>query len=123
MLRAVGGHAELRLQQLPVFGQAPERLELAGELPVTKLTSRTTKNTGRLANEFDFDQATTEALRRLAQTQNTTLYVVLLATLFNLLNRYTRQSDLVVGSIASGRIKAEFARTAGFFANAVVIRE
>ena len=97
--------------------------QLAGELPVTKLPSRTTKNTGRFAHEFDLDQATTEALRRLAQTQNTTLYVVLLATLFNLLNRYTRQSDLVVGSIASGRTRAEFARTAGFFANAVVIRD
>lgn len=97
--------------------------QLTGELPVTKLPTRTTENTGRLACEFELDQGTTEALRRLAQTQNTTLYVVLLATLFNLLSRYTRQSDLVVGSIASGRTRAEFASTAGFFANAIVIRD
>ena len=100
--------------------------QLAGELPVTRLMNsakRTTETAERLAYEFDLDQATTESLRQIAQAENTTLYVVLLATLFNLLSRYTRQSDLVVGSIASGRTRAEFAHTAGFFANAIVIRD
>jgi amino acid adenylation domain-containing protein len=99
--------------------------QLAGEALTTKLTGdgqRSTQPGKRAACNFDLDSATAESLRRLAQNEGTTLYVVLLAALFNLLSRYTGQSDLVVGSIASGRTRAEFARTVGFFANPVVLR-
>jgi amino acid adenylation domain-containing protein len=99
--------------------------QLAGKLPVTKLPgtgSRATQHARHSAYEFDLDQITAESLRELAQSESTTLYIVLLAAFFNLVRRYTGQSDMVVGAMASGRTRAEFAQTVGLFTNALGIR-
>ena len=62
------------------------------------------------------------ALRRLAQTHGTTLFVVLLAAFQVLLARYTGQDDVVVGSVAHGRTLSRFRRTIGSLMNHIALR-
>jgi amino acid adenylation domain-containing protein len=71
---------------------------------------------------FELDPQLTEALRNLAKTHNTTLYVVLLAAFQLLLHRYSGQSDLSVGSPVSGRTQPEVENVVGCFINMIVLR-
>jgi non-ribosomal peptide synthetase component F len=71
---------------------------------------------------FDVPSESTDALRELAASNNTTLYVVLLSAFHLLLHRYTGADDVVVGSPVQGRPRAEFANLVGCFFNAAVLR-
>ncbi|WP_224242164.1 non-ribosomal peptide synthetase [Hyalangium gracile] len=71
---------------------------------------------------FTLPEALTESLRALCRAQGTTLHTTLLAAYVALLHRYTGQEDLVVGSPASGRSRAEFEDVVGYFVNPVPIR-
>ena len=61
-------------------------------------------------------------LKELANTQNATLYMVLLAAFNVLLSRYSGQTDIVVGSPIAGRQQAELENLIGFFINTLVMR-
>ena len=71
---------------------------------------------------FEISAALTAQLRTLAKTTGATLYTTLLTVFQILLYRYTGQTDMVVGTPASGRSQAQFARTVGFFVNMIVLR-
>ncbi|WP_237395560.1 condensation domain-containing protein, partial [Okeania sp. KiyG1] len=115
-----------------VEGQKGEQLwnywqqTLGGELPVLNLpTDRQrppiqTDNGG--SYPFKLSEKLTEQLKELAQTEGATLYMTLLAAFQVLLYRYTYQEDILVGSIGSGRTKAEFATIVGYFVDSVVMR-
>ena len=47
---------------------------------------------------------------------------VLQAALLTVLQRYTGQDDLPIGSVFSGRTRAELEPLVGFFANTLVLR-
>lgn len=64
----------------------------------------------------------TEALRALGRTEAATLFMVLLAAYGVLLRRRSGQSDLVVGSPASGRDHPDTADTVGLYVNTTVFR-
>ncbi|HVR96986.1 MAG TPA: amino acid adenylation domain-containing protein, partial [Thermoanaerobaculia bacterium] len=65
--------------------------------------------------------ATLAALKALARSRRSTLYVTLLAAFHALLHRLTGQDDFATGSPASGRPKG-FGRTFGYFTNPLVLR-
>ncbi|HYH44362.1 MAG TPA: amino acid adenylation domain-containing protein, partial [Thermoanaerobaculia bacterium] len=63
-----------------------------------------------------------EALRNLARGQGATLFMTLLAGFMALLHRYTRQTDLVVGSPVAGRNRSEIEGLIGLFINNLPLR-
>ncbi|HEY9285640.1 MAG TPA: MupA/Atu3671 family FMN-dependent luciferase-like monooxygenase, partial [Pyrinomonadaceae bacterium] len=74
------------------------------------------------AHAFGLDAELTRRLKEFAREGGGTLYMTLLAAFQVLLHRYTGQDDLLVGSPASGRDRAELARLVGYFINPVVLR-
>src|ERR1700679_1423329 len=63
-----------------------------------------------------------ENVRAFSQSAKTTPFVILLAAYYLLLFRYTRQSDLVIGSASLGRGPREIETLIGFFFNNFVLR-
>jgi amino acid adenylation domain-containing protein len=61
-------------------------------------------------------------LKRLAHSGNATLYMALLAALAVLLERYTGQKDIVVGSPIANRQDPQLEKMIGFFVNSLVMR-
>jgi amino acid adenylation domain-containing protein/FkbM family methyltransferase len=71
---------------------------------------------------FNLNQEITQKLKILAQNNKTTLYITLLTAFAILLNRYTHQSDLVIGSPIANRNRKEIEGLIGFFANNLALR-
>ena len=63
-----------------------------------------------------------EGLKRLTQFGHATLYMSLLAALAVLLERYTGQRDIVVGSPIANRQESQLEKLIGFFVNSLVMR-
>ncbi|MDT0478079.1 condensation domain-containing protein, partial [Streptomyces sp. DSM 41014] len=94
-----------------------EPLELPTDHP------RPAERTGKGASQdFDIPAELTTALRTLATSTGTSLYMVLLATFDVLLSRYARRDDIAVGTPIAGRNRAEIEGLIGFFVNTLVIR-
>jgi amino acid adenylation domain-containing protein/non-ribosomal peptide synthase protein (TIGR01720 family) len=68
------------------------------------------------------DPAATAALRDLAREQGATLFMALVAAYAVLLQRATRQSDILIGSPVANRARPETEGLIGFFVNTVVLR-
>jgi amino acid adenylation domain-containing protein len=66
--------------------------------------------------------ATTEALRELARSTGTTLFMVLLAAFDAIVAAATGRSDIVVGSAVANRNRRETEDVIGFFVNTLVLR-
>jgi non-ribosomal peptide synthetase component F len=102
------------------------RQRLAGEPPLLKLPidhPQPPVQTYRGASwALKLDEQLTERLKQSAKTQRATLYMLLLAVFQVLLYRYTGQEDILVGSLTSGRSRAEFKSIVGYFVNPVVLR-
>src|SRR4029077_7863377 len=61
-------------------------------------------------------------VRRLSQNEHVTTFVVLLSTLFALLHRYTRQDDMIVGTVSPAGRKRLGVPLMGYFLNPVPLR-
>ncbi|MGA7892847.1 MAG: condensation domain-containing protein, partial [Candidatus Sulfotelmatobacter sp.] len=119
-------------QREKLSGPAGERLrdywknELAGELPPLSLPAdrvRPPIQTFRGSSfPFILDARLTEALKRLGEEQQATLFTTVLAAFQVLLYRLTSQKQVIVGCPIAGRSRAEFANIAGYFVNAVPLR-
>ena len=122
----------IRWQSEMLAGERGERLweywqkQLAGEPPLLKLPvdhPQPPVQTYRGASyTFKLDERLTARLTGFARTERATLYMLLLAAFEVLLHRYTAQEDVWVGSLASGRSRAEFKSTVGYFVNPIVLR-
>jgi amino acid adenylation domain-containing protein len=64
----------------------------------------------------------TQALRQLTQREGVTLFITMLAAWNILLQRYSGQSDILVGTPISGRNRAELEGLIGLFLNTMVLR-
>ena len=64
----------------------------------------------------------TAALKRLSQGSQATLYMTLLAIFATLLQRYSGQDDVVLGSPIANRQEEQLEQLIGFFVNALVLR-
>jgi amino acid adenylation domain-containing protein len=71
---------------------------------------------------FELDEDLTGRIKDLARTERTTTYTVMLAAFVALLNRWSGQDDLVLGSPTSGRDRAAFAGVVGDFVDMQVLR-
>ncbi|MDZ8032059.1 non-ribosomal peptide synthetase [Nostoc sp. DedSLP04] len=100
--------------------------KLAGKLPVLNLPIDRPRPPIQTYNgasyNFKIPQKLTEELKRLAQTEGISQYIVLLAAFQVLLYRYTGQEDILVGAPTSGRTQPEFMPLVGYFVDPVVIR-
>jgi Condensation domain len=120
-------------QRRSLAGEGMERqlaywqAQLAGELPILRWPNngaRPPQQTFRGAlHPFKLTQELTESLRDLGRREGATLFMILLAGLVALLHRYTRQHDIIIGTLApSGRKQIEFQRLLGYFLNPVALR-
>jgi amino acid adenylation domain-containing protein len=71
---------------------------------------------------FKIREQLARALTGLAETHGATLFMVLLAAFQTLLWRYTRSTDIVIGTPIAGRNDARFEKLIGCFVNTLVIR-
>lgn len=72
---------------------------------------------------FALSKALTESLKQLSALGRVTLFSVLVACLAALLQRYTGQEDITVGTMSpSGRKRSEVQRLLGYFLNPVPLR-
>ena len=102
------------------------RNELSGELPVLNMPTDyprpSVQTMAGLTEHFLLDNKLTDRLKKLAQSEGTTLFVVLMTAYQILLHRYSEQHDIIVGTPTAGRSKTEFSNIIGYFINPVVIR-
>lgn len=71
---------------------------------------------------FVLDQELARGLKALGRREGATLFMTLLAGFQVLLNRYTGQDDIVVGSPIANRTRTEIEGLIGFFVNTLVLR-
>ena len=95
----------------------PERLELATDRP------RPPRQTFAAASwRMTLSEPQTTALKRLCQTQQTTMYMTMLAAFAVLLSRYSGQTDIVIGSPIAHRPDPDHEHVIGMFLNTVAMR-
>jgi amino acid adenylation domain-containing protein len=102
------------------------RRQLAGELPLLQWPNdrpRPPIETHRGAiQRFTLPKTLVRPLRTLGQQEGVSLYMILLAAFVSLLHRYTRQDDIIVGSLTAGRKEAELEQLLGYFVNPLALR-
>ncbi|WP_179137850.1 non-ribosomal peptide synthetase [Candidatus Entotheonella palauensis] len=100
--------------------------QLSGDLPVLELPldrPRPLVQTYRGASHaFQLSSQLTQTLNALAQREELTLYMILLAALQMLLHRYSGQEDIRVGSPMACRNRPSLRQLVGYCVNPVVMR-
>jgi amino acid adenylation domain-containing protein len=91
------------------------------ELPLDHPRASMQSNRGASVNVHVGPQVTAR-LKELAQGEESTLFMVLIAAWQVLLMRYTGQEDITVGTPIVGRTQPETERLIGFFINMLVLR-
>nr|QEO74665.1 condensation domain-containing protein [uncultured bacterium] len=91
------------------------------ELPFDRPRPRVRGHRGARLH-FTLPADLSEAVKAFARREQTTLFVTLLAAFKALLQRYTRQADIVVGSPTANRNQGETEPLIGFFVNTLVLR-
>ena len=71
---------------------------------------------------FGLSSELSEKIRKISQTEGTTLYITLLAAFQILLFRYSGQPDISVGTPVANRTQPELEELIGFFVNTLVMR-
>ncbi len=100
--------------------------EMAGELPVLQLTAdyqrpaRQSFAGDRI--ELKLPATLFDKLKKLAEEQQASLYMVLLTAYYALLARYTGQDDIIVGAPSAGRNHPDAAGLIGVFVNTLPLR-
>ena len=103
------------------------RMQLSSnDLPVLKLPVDRHRSKQRnyrgTTYHTNLNSSVTAQLKQYIATQDSSLFVVLLAVYKILLYRYTGQHDLCIGAPTAGRSKQEFAEAIGYFVNMLPIR-
>ena len=96
---------------------APARLELPTDRPRPLAPSFGGARRSKLLSRH-----VAEAVQRTAREHATTPFVVLLAAFDVLLHRYSRQDDIVVGTVVTGRGQPELEGLIGYFSNTLPVR-
>ena len=102
------------------------RRQLAGMPPALELPTDHPRPAVRgeqgAVTDFEVDEAGLSGLMALARRQGATLFMTLLAGFAALLQRYTGEDDLVVGTPIAGRTQVETEPLIGLFVNTLVLR-
>ncbi|MFF4097779.1 amino acid adenylation domain-containing protein, partial [Streptomyces sp. NPDC001834] len=101
------------------------RGKLAGleplELPTDRPRPAVRTSAGAL-HAFEVSSELANRLTRLSQERGASLFMALTAVTQLLLSRYSGQRDIAVGTVVSGRERAEIEDLVGFFVNTLVLR-
>jgi condensation domain-containing protein len=102
------------------------RRRLAGaspmiDLPTDRPRPRRQSFRGGLVR-LDFPPDVTAMVRSTALTEGCTLFMCLLASFAVTLHRWSRQTDLLIGSVSGGRDYPELERVIGYFLRILVVR-
>ncbi len=99
--------------------------QLAGvevlELPTDRPRPPLRTSTGAV-HRHDLSAGLVRRLTAVGQSHGATLFMTLNAAVQLLLSRYSNQHDIAVGTVTSGRDRAELEQLVGFFVNTVVLR-
>jgi surfactin family lipopeptide synthetase A len=102
------------------------RRRLAGELPALQLPiSRTrpaTQTFGGAMHTILLLPSLSDAIHQLSRQEGVTLYMALLAAFNVLLQRYSGQEDILIGSNTAGRNFPGSEKLLGYFLNTIVLR-
>jgi surfactin family lipopeptide synthetase A len=102
------------------------RRQLAGELPSLQLPISRTRPAmqtfGGAMRSFTLPAALSGAVRQLSRQEGVTLYMMLLAAFNVLLQRYSGQEDILIGSNTAGRNYPGSEKLLGYFLNTIVLR-
>jgi aspartate racemase len=100
--------------------------QLGGTLPVLEFPIDHPRSLAPMsrgaAQSVTLPRSLAQALKALGQREGATLFMTLLASFQVLLNRWTGEEDIVVGSVVAGRRKVELEKLIGFFVNTLVFR-
>ncbi len=100
--------------------------KLSGELPVLDLPTKKIRKPVQTFNGSSFTinlkLNLTEKLKNISEEKNATLYMSLFTVFQILLNKYTHQNDIIVGTPTTGRSMAELENIVGYFVNPLPIR-
>ncbi|MEO8334162.1 MAG: amino acid adenylation domain-containing protein [bacterium] len=99
------------------LASAPARLELPTDRPRPLAPAF-----GGARHSTLLSHQVADAVHRVAREQSTTPFVVLLAAFEVLLHRYSRQDDIVVGTVVTGRGQPELEGLIGYFSNTLPVR-
>jgi amino acid adenylation domain-containing protein len=91
------------------------------DLPTDRPRAAHQRPAGRM-QYFLIPQAELEDLKSLGQREGVTLFMILLAAVTALFQRYTAQDDFVLGSPVANRTKKEIEGLIGFFLNMLALR-
>jgi amino acid adenylation domain-containing protein len=91
------------------------------ELPIARLRPVTQSHCGA-EYDLDFPLELLNSLRVLSRKEGVTLFMIMVAAFQVLLYRYTRQTDIVLGTPIAGRSMREIEDLIGFFVNTLVLR-
>jgi tyrocidine synthetase III len=72
--------------------------------------------------EFNYEKELTGKLKKLAEAENTTLFITLLAVTNVLLHKLTGREDIVIGTVVTGRANPDLEQVVGMFVNTLAIR-
>src|SRR5690606_6079074 len=99
---------------------------LAGELPILELpTHRPRPSVQTLRGgtvEVQLPPSLTSAVMEVAHAERVTPFVIYLSALQVVLQRYSGQSEILIGTPTRGRTRPEFQRGIGYYVNPVVLR-
>jgi amino acid adenylation domain-containing protein len=119
-------------QQTQLAGEVGERLRrywqqrLRGELPVLELPADYARppiqSYRGAAQSFRVGRELTGRLQEMSRSNGATLYMTLLAAFEVLLSKYSGAREVLVGTPASGRSRAEMRWAVGYFVNPIVMR-
>ena len=102
------------------------RPKLQGAETVLQLPTdhpRPARHSGRgRSMHFDLSPETNRKLKALAQSENATLFMALLAAFQVLLGRYASQDSILIGTPTAGRNDVELENLIGFFINTLILR-
>ncbi|HET9896580.1 MAG TPA: condensation domain-containing protein, partial [Streptosporangiaceae bacterium] len=107
-------------QQLSYWRNALENIQTL-EFPTDRVWPAEPTGVGAMFRQ-GFAGGLVAAVRELARAEQVSLLAVLLAGFLVVLNRYTGQRDLAVGTVFSGRTRTEVEPLIGYFAQTLVLR-
>ncbi|MDO6423884.1 hybrid non-ribosomal peptide synthetase/type I polyketide synthase [Saccharophagus degradans] len=107
--------AEAQRMQDYWLAHLPEEIPVLN-LPLDKPRPPVQTNNGA-SQFFTLDKHLTARVQEFANQQGMTVFMVLISAYYALLNRYSGQENIIVGSPVLGRTEPEFAQLYGYFVN------
>jgi hypothetical protein len=91
-------------------------------LPADALSSQVHDDYRGAREHFTLDASTRQAMEELARRLHTPIVAILIATIAATLSRYTRERDIALGYLVSGRLMPESESMIGLLVNSLVMR-